>query len=133
MPRRVVVRLRLWVLSYLLCGWATSTYALASAPPDLLALPWLQSLVGVAVSWLGGLAATLNRMVAADYEDRAFNARAEFARDGAVSAVIGLSGYWGGMSSALSPAALAVVLLLGGYAGTRTLSTWVDRVIGPKP
>ena len=51
---------------------------------------------------------------------------------GAVSVVIGLAGYWGGMSQAMSPSLLALVLLLGGYAGTRTLSVWVDRMLKPR-
>ena len=80
---------------------------------------------------IGGFAASLGRMVTAAYDSRPFRATHEFGRDGVVSIVIGLGGYWGGMAQSLSPPLLALGLLLGGYAGTRTLSVWVDRLLKP--
>jgi hypothetical protein len=74
----------------------------------------------------------LGRKLSAEYDSKPFRVKQEFARDAAVSIVIGLAGYLGGMANQVSPATLALVLLLGGYAGTRTLGAWVDRVIQPK-
>jgi len=71
-------------------------------------------------------------MVTASYDGTPFRHAHEFSRDGAVSVVIGLGGYWGGMAQPMSPPLLALVLLLGGYAGTRTLSLWVDRLLKPE-
>jgi 4-hydroxybenzoate polyprenyltransferase len=88
-------------------------------------------MVGCGVSWIGGFAASLGRMVTAVYEGRPFRHAYEFVRDGVVSVVIGLAGYWAGMAQGVSPALLALTLLLGGYAGTRTLSVWVDRMLRP--
>jgi hypothetical protein len=132
MPQRIRERLTRFLLLYLLASWGAAWAAIEAAGPDLIALPWAQALVGVGVAWIGGFAATLGRMVTASYDGTPFRHHYEFSRDAAVSAVIGLSGYLGGMSQAMSPALLALVLLLGGYAGTRTLSVWVDRVIRPK-
>ena len=132
MPHSIRKRLRRIVAVYLLASYGVAWAAMAAVEPDLLALPWAQALVGCGVSWIGGFAASLGRMVTAAYEARPFRHGHEFSRDGAVSVVIGLGGYWGGMSQAMSPSLLALVLLLGGYAGTRTLSVWVDRVIRPK-
>jgi hypothetical protein len=132
MPERLRQRLRNFVLIYFAAAWGTSWAAMELAGPNLLALPWAQAGVGVIVSWIGGFAASLGRMVTATYERKPFHTGREFARDGAVSTVIGLSGYWGGMTQEIGPASLAMVLLLAGYAGTRTLATWVDRVIHPK-
>jgi len=132
MPARLQQRLRRFFVVYMLLAWGSAWAVIDHVAPDLLALPWAQALVGVGVSWVGGFAATLGRMVTAAYDSRPFRHGPEFARDGAVSVVIGLSGYWGGMSQSMSPALLALVLLLGGYAGTRTLSAWVDRVIRPR-
>jgi hypothetical protein len=132
MPSTLRQRLRRFLVVYLACTYGVAWAALAHTGPDLLALPWAQAVVGVGVSWVGGFAASLGRMVSASYEGKPFNRQHEFSRDAAVSVVIGLSGYWAGMSQAVSPAPLALVLLLGGYAGTRTLAVWVDRVIRPK-
>jgi hypothetical protein len=132
MPHAIKRRLRRIIAVYLLTSYGVAWAALAGAGPDLLALPWAQSLVGCGVSWIGGFAASLGRMVTAVYEARPFRYGHEFSRDGAVSVVIGLAGYWGGMSQAMSPSLLALVLLLGGYAGTRTLSVWVDRMLKPR-
>ena len=132
MPKRIRQRLRRFVAVYLVSAWGSAWAALAAAGPDLLALPWAQACVGVGVSWLGGFAASLGRMVTATYDGKPFHTAKEFSRDGAVSAVIGMSGYWGGMSQGASPALLVMVLLLAGYAGTRTLAVWVDRVIRPR-
>ena len=131
MPARIKQRLRHFLAVYFITAWGTSWAVIEAAGPDLLALPWPQALVGCGVSWIGGFAASLGRMVTATYEKKPFRTRAEFGRDGAVSTVIGLSGYYAGMSQGTSPAMLALVLLLGGYAGTRALAVWVDRVIKP--
>lgn len=125
------LRLQRALLSYLLVAWGSTWALVESAQPDLAALPWAQALVGVGVAWIGGFAATLGRMVAARYDDAEFHKPYEFTRDGAVSTVVGLSGYMGGMVNGTSPPLLVLVLLLGGYAGTRMLATWVDRVIRP--
>lgn len=132
MPYRIQERLRRITVLYLLFGWASAWAALDHAGPDLLALPWAQALAGVGVAWVGGFAASLGRKLVATYENKPFHTGKEFARDGAVSAVIGMSGYWIGMSQQASPAFVALVLILSGYAGTRTLAVWIDRVIHPK-
>ena len=132
MPHALRKRLRRIIAVYLLASYGVAWAAMAAAAPDLLALPWAQAAVGCGVSWIGGFAASLGRMVTAAYEARPFRHAHEFGRDGAVSVVIGLGGYWGGMSQGMSPSLLALVLLLGGYAGTRTLSVWVDRMLKPK-
>jgi hypothetical protein len=116
----------------MLSSYGMAWAALAHEGPDLLALPWTQALVGCGVAWLGGYPAYLGRKLTAIYADKPFHAMAELIRDSAVSIVIGLAGYWGGMSQGMNPALMALVLLLAGYAGTRTLATWVDRVIKPK-
>ena len=133
MPHRLQQRLRRFVAAYLLVGYGVAWASLAHTGPDLLALPWAQSLIGCGVSWIGGFAASLGRMVTSVYEGKPFRHVYEFGRDGAVSIVIGLSGYWAGMAQDLSPALLAMLLLLGGYAGTRTLTVWIDRMLQPKP
>lgn len=129
MPHRIQQRLRRILCVYLLAAWGTAWATISAAGPDLLSLPWAQASVGIGVAYLGGFAATLGRMVTASYDSRPFHTGREFTRDGAVSAVIGLSGYWGGMVQEIAPAWLALGLLLGGYGGTRTLNVWFDRVI----
>jgi len=131
MPRHLQTRLRRVLIIYLAASYGVAWASLAAVEPDLLALPWAQAFVGCAVSWIGGFAASLGRMVTAAYDSRPFRASHEFGRDGVVSIVIGLGGYWGGMAQSLSPPLLALGLLLGGYAGTRTLSVWVDRLLKP--
>ena len=42
------------------------------------------------------------------------------------------AGYMAGVATRADEATLSLVLLLGGYAGTRTLAIWVDRVIRQK-
>lgn len=132
MPQRVRQRLRKALAAYLLASWGVSWASMVAAGPDLLSLPWAQALVGVGVAWIGGFAASLGRMVAATYENRPFRHAHEFGRDGAVSAVIGLSGYWIGMSQGSSPALVALVLILSGYAGTAALNIWITRFVQPK-
>jgi hypothetical protein len=132
MPASARRRLNTFLSVYMLTAWGAAWAAIDGAGPDLLSLPWAQALVGCGVSWIGGFAASLSRMVTAVYDGTPFHKKSEFGRDGAVSVVIGLSGYWAGMSQGASPALLALVLLLGGYAGTRTLAIWVDRVIRMK-
>jgi hypothetical protein len=131
MPQRIRQRLRRITALYLLASWGAAWAAIETAGPDLLALPWAQALVGCGVAWIGGFAATLGRMVTASYASQPFRLAQELPRDAMVSVVIGMSGYWAGMSQSVSPALLALALLLGGYAGTRTLSVWVDRVLRP--
>lgn len=128
MPYRLRQRLRRILAVYLVSGWATAWASMVAAGPDLLSLPWLQACVGVGVAWIGGFAASLNRMVTAAYDNRPFRVVHEFARDSAVSAVIGLAGYWIGMSHGSSPALVALVLILSGYAGTQALSVLVERI-----
>jgi len=129
MPTRIHKRLRRLLTAYLLASYGVAWAAMTHAGPDLIALPWAQAAIGCGVSWIGGFAASLGRMVTAAYEARPFRHLHEFSRDGAVSVVIGLAGYWGGMSQAMSPSLLALVLLLGGYGGTRVLGVWVERVL----
>ena len=131
MPTRTRLRLRSLLLAYMVCAWSLAWAALDATGPDLLALPWAQAAVGCGVSWIGGFAASLGRMVTAAYAATPFVVTREFPRDSAVSVVIGLAGYWMGMSQGTSPALLALLLLLAGYAGTRTLAVWVDRVVRP--
>jgi hypothetical protein len=132
MPHAIQRRLKRLLMVYMLTAWGVAWATLEHTGPDLLALPWAQAAVGCFVAWVGGFAPTLNRMVTASYEGKPFRHGHEFSRDGAVSVVIGLAGYWGGMSQDTSPSLLALVLLLGGYAGTRTLSVWVDRMLKPR-
>jgi hypothetical protein len=130
MPASIKRRLNRLLAVYMLTAWGAAWATIEHAGPDLGSLPWAQAFVGCGVSWIGGFAASLGRMVTAVYDGTQFHTKLEFGRDGAVSVVIGLSGYWAGMSQGASPALLALILLLGGYAGTRTLSVWIDRVIG---
>ena len=132
MPKRVRERLQKALAVYLLFAWGVSWAALVHAAPDLLGLPWAQAGVGCLVSWLGGFAATLGRRLAAQYDGKTFHAKHEFIRDGAVSVVVGVAGYMAGVATRADEATLSLVLLLGGYAGTRTLALWVDRVIKQK-
>lgn len=132
MPTTIRRRLRLFVFTYLLCAWGVAWATITAAGPDLLLLPWAQAGVGAGVSYVGGFAATLGRKLAAQYEGAVFHSRWEFARDAAVSVVIGLTGFMAGMYQRMDPALLVVILLLGGYGGTRTLAVWVDRVLRPR-
>ncbi len=132
MPYRIRERLRRLLVVYLLASWGAAWAALEHAGPDLLALPWAQAAVGCGVAWVGGFAASLGRMLTAAYENRPFRRLHEYGRDAMVSVVIGLAGYWAGMSQQASPALLALTLILAGYAGTRVLAAWVDRVVYPE-
>lgn len=132
MPYRIQERLRRILVVYLLASWGAAWAALEHAGPDLMALPWAQAAVACGVSWVGGFAASLGRMLTAVYEGKPFRRGPEYGRDAMVSVVIGLAGYWGGMSQQASPALLALTLILAGYAGTRVLATWVDRVVHPE-
>jgi hypothetical protein len=132
MPVHKRIRLQRLLLAYLLVAWGSSWAVIERAQPDLAGLPWAQALVGVGVAWIGGCAATLSRMVTALYDDTEFHKPYEFARDGSVSAVVGLAGYMVGVENQTSPAQLALILLLGGYAGARALAVWVDRLLKPK-
>ena len=130
MPARIKRRLRLFVTLYLCFAYGFSLGAVSmSQEPDLAGLPWAQAMVGAIVAWIGGFAATLNRMVSASYDDKPFRHAHEFSKDGAVSVVIGLSGYWGGMANGMTPALLALILLLAGYGGTRTLSHMLNKIV----
>ena len=132
MPYAIRKRLRIFVATYLITAWGAAWASLSAAGPDLLLLPWAQAGVGAGVSYIGGFAATLGRKLAAQYENARFHARWEFARDAVVSVVIGLTGYMGGMYQKMDPSLLVVVLLLGGYGGTRTLAVWIDKVVRPR-
>ncbi len=132
MPYRIQERLRRILVVYLLAGWGLTWAAIEHAGPDLMALPWAQATVACGVSWIGGFAASLGRMLTATYEGKPFRYAHEYGRDAMVSVVIGLAGYWAGMSQQANPALLALTLILAGYAGTRVLATWVDRVVRPE-
>jgi hypothetical protein len=128
MPQRIERRLKTLVACYLFICYGLAWGAVSSVTgPDLTGLPWVQAFVGVLVSWTGGFAATLNRMVIAGYDNRPFHSAREFMRDGAVSTVVGLAGYWGGMSRGMADELVALLLVLGGYGGTQTLAKLLGR------
>jgi len=120
---------------------ATAAYLALTAPvawaaveatramPDLLGLPWLQSLVGVAVASLGGIAATLGRYMSATYEGKPFRVWGEILKDGSVSIVIGVGGYMAGFWAGQSAEVIAIGLLLSGYAGVRALTVMADIML----
>jgi hypothetical protein len=117
------------VSASLLCGWGVAWAAVASAPPDLLGLPWFQIAVGVAIASWGGITATLGRYLAAAYDGKPFFWRAEIVKDGATSVTVGGGAYLGGAYADLGPMLLGMVLLLSGYLGVRILSTAADRLL----
>ena len=122
------------VMGVMLMVWWPTAWASLSVVDDvvdLLGLPWLQAGVGVSIALLGGITATLGRYLESRYDGRPFLLRLEMAKDGAVSAVVGLGTYFagGGGVYTLPPMALGLVLLLGGYAGTRMLTAALDRLL----
>jgi hypothetical protein len=127
------MRVRAVMGSTLLVCWpaAWASLTVVDDVVDLLGLPWLQAGVGVAIALLGGVTATLGRYLESRYDGRPFLLRLEMTKDCSVSAVVGLGTYFagGGGVYAMPPMALGLVLLLGGYAGTRLLSAAVDRLL----
>jgi hypothetical protein len=112
-------------------GWALSWAGVEAirAEPNLIQLPWLQILVGVAIASWGGATATLGRYLAASYEARPFHWKTEALRDGFVSATVGSGSYMGGWWYGLPPMLLGLVLLLAGYLGVRILSGAAERLL----
>ena len=113
-------------------GWAVawgSLEVLSAAEPNLIALPWMQIMVGAAIASWGGVTATLGRYLAAKYETRPFHWRVESIRDACVSVTVGSGSYFGGAWYGLSPMLLGLVLLLSGYLGVRILSGAADRLL----
>lgn len=133
MPLAQRLAMRRVMAGMLCCGWVTAwatVEALQASEPNLLALPWMQIAVGVAIASWGGATATLGRYLVASYDARPFHWRAETARDACVSVTVGGGSYLGGAWYGLSPMLLGLVLLLAGYLGVRILSGAAERLLG---
>jgi hypothetical protein len=111
-----------WVL-----GWATAETVLSE--PDLLDLPWLQTLVGCLIAGWGGATATLSRYLTAEYANLPFILRLEALKDFAVSVVVGAGSYWAGAWYELPAALLGIVILLSGYLGVALLTKAADKLL----
>jgi hypothetical protein len=125
------ISLRRITVGVLGMGWALSwaSVEVLRSEPNLVALPWLQILVGVAIASWGGATATLGRYLAASYESRPFHWRTETVRDGFVSVTVGGGSYFSGWWYGLPPMLLGLVLLLAGYLGVRILSGAAERLL----
>lgn len=126
--RRALSRLTVGVL---VVGWvvASATVHAAQASPDLIALPWLQIVLGCWIAAWGGAAATLTRYLASQYEQRPFLVRAEIVKDGLVSGIVGGGTYMTGALYELAPMLIGLLLLLAGWAGVRLLNLAADRLL----
>jgi len=125
MPLAIRRRVRTIVAGLLVMEWAAASAALAAvntAPPDLLALPWLQAGLGVLIAVGASAASTLMRLAGAAHAGEPFRARLEFAKDMAAGACVGVLGYYAGWSHGLSTPDLAAALVLGGFGAARLLT-----------
>jgi hypothetical protein len=125
MPFAVRRRLRCIVAGLLVMEWAVASAAIAAvntAPPDLLALPWLQAGLGVLIAVGASAASTLMRLAGAAHAGEPFRARLEFAKDTSAGACVGVLGYYAGWSHGLSTPDLAAALVLGGFGAARLLT-----------
>lgn len=125
MPLAIRWRVRTIVAGLLALEWAAGSIALAAvntAPPDLLALPWLQAGLGVLIATGASVASTLMRYAAALSTGAQFRARLEFAKDMSAGACVGVLGYYAGWSHGLSTPDLAAALVLGGFGAARLLT-----------
>lgn len=121
-------------------GWvvASATVHAAQASPDLIALPWLQIMLGCWIAAWGGAAATLTRYLASQYEGRPFLVKVEVAKDCLVSGIVGGLTYMTGSLYELPAMLIGLLLLLSGWAGVRVLNVAADRLLAavtnsPKP
>ena len=118
-------RLRKVVVCLLALEWSVAWAALAAvetAAPDLLALPWLQAALGVAIALGGGLTSSLMRYAASKTGEAAFHVRLEFLKDGAAAACVGVIGYYAGWAHGIGAAELAAYLVFGGFSAARLLT-----------
>ena len=125
MPFAIRRRVRTIVAGLLVLEWAVASAALAAAntaPPDLLALPWLQAGLGVLIAVGASAASTLMRLAGAAHAAEPFRARLEFGKDMAAGACVGVLGYYAGWSHGLSTPDLAAALVLGGFGAARLLT-----------
>ncbi len=112
-------------------GWglAWSAVSTLKQEPDLAGLPWVQIVVGVAISAWGAVSATLGRWLAARYEGKTWFWQGEVVKDSAVGVTVGMAAYFTGAMYGLSPMQLGLVLLLAGYLGVKILSSLADRLL----
>lgn len=131
MPRVIKRRIARIVAGFLTFGWALAwaTTSAVQHSPDLYGLPWLQILVGVAISAWGGMSATLGRWLTARYEDKPWFWQGEVAKDCAVGITVGMGSYFAGATYGLPPMQLGLMLLLAGYLGVKLLSGMADRLM----
>lgn len=115
-------------------GWAVTAWAAATAPVDLIGLPWLQILLAMLLATWGGLAATAHRLVDAVRAQSLFSpVWPSILADILASSSAGFVVYAIGAWRAWDPAAVSVALFFGGYSGTRLLEPMaavvVERVV----
>jgi hypothetical protein len=125
MPLATRRRVRAIVAGLLALEWGVAWAALAAteqAHPDLLALPWLQAGLGVLIAVGASGASTLMRYAGAKHAGTPFHVRAEFAKDSAAGACVGVFGYYAGWSHGMSTPDLAAALVLGGFGAARLLT-----------
>ena len=126
--RQRIARICMLLMSF---GWgfASASVAMVQEAPDLTRLPWVQILVGSAISSWGGATATLGRYLAAEYEQRPFLWRLELVRDAVVSITVGGGAYLAGAWYGLGPLQLGLVLLMSGYLGVRLLAAAASKLL----
>jgi hypothetical protein len=108
-------------------GWSIAYATVEALPPQLIELPWVQMIIGMAIASWGGVTATLSRYMAAMYHGKPFHWKGEVVKDLFVSVLVGTGTYLFGWVQNLSAAALGLALLLAGFLGIRLLSFAADR------
>lgn len=134
MSRASVMRRVNLVIGLALLFWAGLALAalevIAEAvPPSLAGGWWIHVGIAALISSGSGMCATFGRELRAKYDDKPFESRAEYRRDVAVGAVLGLAGYAAGWMLHLSTAQLALGLVVIGFGGTKILTAAVGRVV----
>lgn len=111
----------------MLFGWCiTTAYAAKLVAPDLVRLPWTSIAIAGAIAMWGGMAATLGRLERAAAK---LSIVAALLKDAFLSGTAGVIVYAVGAWREWSVWEVAVVLLLAGYGGSRTLDAGVDWLL----
>jgi hypothetical protein len=110
-----------WLAAHWSLAWA-AIEAARDAAPDLIALPWAQAALGVAIALGGGLTSSLMRYAASKAGEAEFHVRLEFLKDGAAAACVGVIGYYAGWTHGIGAAELAAYLVFGGFSAARLLT-----------
>jgi hypothetical protein len=111
----------------MMLGWTIAFATVEAMPPQLINLPWIQMLIGIAVASWGGATATLSRYLTAMYEARPFHWKSEATKDVFVSGTVGTGTYLTGWVETWHIATLGIALLLAGFLGVRLLSFAAER------